>query len=34
MSEQDIFDLALDRSASRWRSMVVVRLGAGNVRLA
>jgi hypothetical protein len=29
MSEQDIFDLALARSA--WRTMVVVRLGAGNV---
>jgi hypothetical protein len=28
MSEQDIFDLALARSA--WRSMVAVRLGAGN----
>ena len=32
MSEQDIFDLALARSA--WRSMVVVRLGAGHARLA
>jgi hypothetical protein len=32
MSEQDIFDLALTRSA--WRSMVVVWLGAGNVRLS
>jgi hypothetical protein len=32
MSEQDILDLALARSA--WRSMVSVRLGAGNVRLA
>jgi hypothetical protein len=31
-SGQDIFELALARSA--WRSMVVVRLGAGNVRLA
>jgi hypothetical protein len=29
MSEQDIFDLALASSA--WRSMVAVRLGAGNV---
>jgi hypothetical protein len=32
MSEEDIFDLALARSA--WRSMVVVRLGAGHARLA
>jgi hypothetical protein len=32
MSEQDIFDLALARSA--WRCMVVVQLGAGNVRLS
>jgi hypothetical protein len=32
MSEQDMFDLALARSA--WRSMVVVRLGAGHARLA
>jgi hypothetical protein len=32
MSEQDIFDLALARSA--WRSMVAVRLGAGNARLS
>jgi hypothetical protein len=32
MSEQNIFDLALARSA--WRSMVVVRLGAGHARLA
>jgi hypothetical protein len=32
MSEQDIFDLALARSARR--SMVVVRLGAGHARLA
>jgi hypothetical protein len=32
MSEEDIFDLALARSA--WRSVVVVRLGAGNARLA
>jgi hypothetical protein len=32
MSEQDIFDLALARSA--WRSMVTVRLGAGNARLS
>ena len=32
MSEEDIFDLALARSA--WRSMVAVRLGAGHARLA
>ena len=32
MSEQDIFDLALARSA--WRSMVAVRLGAGNACLS
>jgi hypothetical protein len=32
MSEEDIFDLALSRSA--WRCMVVARLGASNVRLA
>ena len=32
MSDKDIFDLALARSA--WRSMAVVRLGAGNARLS
>ena len=32
MSEEDIFDLALARSA--WRSMVAVRLGAGHARFA
>ena len=32
MSEEDIFDLALARSA--WRSIVAVRLGAGHARLA
>jgi hypothetical protein len=32
MTEQDIFDLALARLA--WRSMVAVRLGAGNARLS
>ena len=31
MSEEDVLDLALARSA--WKSVVAVRLGAGNARL-